>query len=228
MALDDPIWPDFATLDRLWDSPAGHRHEVAKAAALTSLLASRVEKRPKILIIGPASNALVGELQALKPAYLFQAYPPKVGVRHGLCPAMLMDTDLPPFSRGQFDLVVLSHSLEFRSTPLALLSLAYEILATSGILLTLTPHRLAPSSLCPGRGQGYLALTLAREMQQAAFSPRAHRLLRGEWTRPQSLVSVARPQHPPRRGGGLPMPAMLRGLLRPRATPSVALRRKDA
>ena len=171
---------------------------------------------------------MVGELQSRQPAQLIQAYPPKIGVRHGACPALLMDTDLPPFSRNHFDLIVLSHVLEYRRTPLALLSLAYEILATSGVLVTMVPHRLASRAGRPGNGQGYLALSLAREMQQAAFSYRAHRLVRGPWARPETLICAARPQHPPRRSGGLPIPMMLRGLWRPQGAPGVALRRKDA
>ena len=58
-----------------------------------------------------------------------------------------MDTDLPPFSSGHFDLIVLSHVLEYRSTPLALLSLTYEVLASHGLLVCLVPHRLGAKAL---------------------------------------------------------------------------------
>ena len=227
MLRDSPIWPDFAALDRLWDSPVGHGQELAKAAAMAKLLKKRVEKRPKILIIGPASRAIVAELQALMPAHLIQAYPPKLGARAGACPALLMDTDLPPFARGHFDLVVLNHSLEYRSTPLALLSLSYEVLAVSGTLIALVPHQLGPRAALPGHGTRYVAMELVNLLSQAAFSPRGHILVRGRWGRPQSLAYAARPQHPPHRSGGLPVSVRLRGLWRPQAAPGVALRGKE-
>jgi len=197
MALQDPIWPSLRALDNLWQNPEGAEQEATKAKALQSLAQGQVPARPRTLIIGAASPAVLAALTTLNPSALIQAYPPPLGMRAGAHPALMMDTDLPPFSRGHFDLVVISHVLEYRSTPLALISLAYEILQPHGRLAVFTPHALGARDLMPGYGARYWGWGVTALLRQSAYSPRGGRLvMAGRW-RPATNLHLAQPQVPP-------------------------------
>ena len=150
MVFPARIWPTLDALDAHWASDQGQVIEAEKAKLARAFLTDQVPGRPRTLVIGPVSAPLLQSLTHLKPAVMFQAYPPAIGFRQGAVPALMMDMDLPPFPRAFFDLIVLSHALEFRAEPLALLSLVYEILQPHGALLTLCPHALAPELATPG------------------------------------------------------------------------------
>ena len=228
MALQNPIWPSFAALDQVWDSPAGHALEVNKAKHVATLVKPHIQKRPKILLIGPASPTLSAELQNFGPAQMFQAYPPAIGLRPGPCPALLMDTDLPPFSRGHFDLVVLSYVLEYRSTPLALLSLAYEFFKQSRS----SPMHSPPPIWGPVRhariGRALSRRGLKRPITAGGLYPLRPAFNPHPMGTPPGHHHGSLPPAPAKAKWGEPIFDRLRALLKPRTTPGVALNSKDA
>lgn len=210
MALSNPIWPSFEALDALWDSDEGHALAQNQALWVEQVTQQHIPARARILLIGPVAPAVIRQLETLRPNCLFQAFPPAIGVRPGLVPALLMDTDLPPFARANFDLILVSNVLEFRSTPLALLSLCYEILHPQGRLITFVPHRLSPRVSRPGQGMTFLNMEMGSLLKQSAFTPvhsglaRMGRLAQGH-VRPATLMNLAAPQYPPKPAGGLPV-----------------------
>lgn len=197
MALRDPIWPNISMLDQLWDSEDGAVHEEQKSSALRNIAHGQVPARPKILVIGAASETLLTAICSFNPSSVINAYFPPMGMRPGGEPAIMMDTDLPPFSRGHFDLVILSHSLEYRSTPLALLSLSYEILQPYGRCAIFTPHRLGTQALMPGYGARFWTWGVSNLLRQSAFSARGEQLLWSKNFRPLTNFHLAQPQVPP-------------------------------
>ena len=217
-----PIWPTLDALDALWASPAGQGMEQAKAAAMAELVLSQVPARPRTLLIGAASRPLLEGVESLKPSSLFIAYPPPLGARVSATASLMMDTDLPPFARASFDLVLLSHVLEYRSTPLALLSLAYEILQSHGRLLIFTPHALAPRGSRLGLGASHWDMGVRSLLRRAAFTPLGARTLRHRGWRPTDLVHLAQPQVPPRPTGLRPRLPMLAEFWRQRRPEGIA------
>ena len=196
-----PLWPTLEALDRLWASPAGAAVEEGKAAGFSTLARPGLPGRPKTLIIGAVSPVVRGAVSELGPHCVFQAYPPPLGMRPGDDAALMMDTDLPPFARGSFDLVLLSHVLEYRSTPLALLSLVYEILQPQGRVLVFTPHVLQPSGLQVGHGRRFWDWQIGGLMRQSAFTVQGRAAIRASAWRPATLIHSGAPQVPPRPTG---------------------------
>lgn len=216
MPVSKPIWPSLEALDALWASARGQAVAHRQAAWIDQVMADHVPARARILLIGPVAPALMETLDAARPNALFQAFPPAIGVRPGAVPAVLMDTDLPPFARASFDLVLISHILEFRSTPLALLSLAYEVLHPQGHLLTLVPHRLCPADLKVGYGASFVHMEMASLLRQSAFTPQRAGVARAGPLRPATLMNLSSPQYPPKPSGGRPVLASVSKLLAPR------------
>ena len=198
MAGFQPLWPPFEALDDLWQSPQGQLLEAEKARRLTLTLKDQILPRPRALILGAVSQPVQTALTDLGLASLIQAYPSALGARPGSLPSLLMDLDLPPFAGGHFDLLVVSHSFEYRHVPLALLSLAYEITQAQGRLVLLLPHPLLPYDLRAGQGRAYWGWQLPGLFAQAAFTPRGASLVRLAGWRPAYGIHLAQPQVPPR------------------------------
>ncbi len=198
MAQRRPLWPNLQGLVQLWNSDLGAHHERAKARAFERLVPSQVHARPKALLIGAASTQVLGAVQALRPSSLLIAYPPALGGRIGEHPALVMDTDLPPFFRAHFDLVILSYTIEYRRTPLALLSLAYEILQPQGRLAVFTPHPWGTEDVMAGDGRRYWGWQVRALLRQSAFHSRGQQTVRLHCGRPTSNFHLAQPQVPPR------------------------------
>ena len=208
MVAREPLWPDLAALDAAWASTPGVSVEQAKADHLRALAAGQVPSRPKILLIGAASPPIFAALESLMPSVLIQAYPPQMGMRPGPVPALMMDSDLPAFAGREFDFILMSHTLEYRAMPLALLSLGYEILQPQGRLLMICPHAFSPQALRPGHGHSYFHVQLRSLLKRAAYTPRGMRYVFLSLGRPSHLLQLAQPQVPPRLSGRLSLPSV--------------------
>lgn len=225
MARPRPIWPPFAALDEIWQSPQGQVLEMEKARRLDQALAGQLMPRPRVLILGAVSDPVQEAIAGLKAASLIQAYPPALGVRPGPVPCLLMDSDLPPFSSAHFDLVLISHTFEYRRFPLALLSLAYEIIQAQGRLALITPHPLLPEDLCAGYSSGYWGWQVRSLLSESAFTPTASKTAHLASWRPAYGIHVAQPQVPPRPGRPLIRFNPVEALRRLRGEPGIAVRR---
>ena len=222
MAPQRPLWPNLPGLAQLWDSDLGIGHERAKARAFERVAPSQVPARPKALLIGAASTQVLDAVQALRPSSFIIAYPPALGGRLGDHPALVMDTDLPPFSRAHFDLVVLSYALEYRRTPLALLSLTYEILLPQGRLAVFTPHPWGTEAVMAGDGRRYWGWQVRTWLRQSAFHVRGQQTIRLQRGRPTSNFHLAQPQVPPRPGNRLSITTPLMEFWRSRQRGGIA------
>ncbi len=225
MARIQPIWPPFEALDTIWQSPKGQVLEAEKARRFSQALAGQLMPRPRVLILGAVSPPMQQAFSDLKASSTIQAYPPALGVRPGRVPSLLMDSDLPPFASGHFDLVLISHTFEYRRFPLALLSLAYEIIQAQGRLALLLPHPLLPQDLRAGYGASYWGWQVRGLLSRAAFTPQATATARLASWRPAYGIYVAQPQVPPRPGRPVVPFNPLEALRRLRGQPGIAVRR---
>lgn len=222
MVFPARIWPTLDALDAHWASDQGQVIEAEKAKLARAFLTDQVPGRPRTLVIGPVSAPLLQSLTHLKPAVMFQAYPPAIGFRQGAVPALMMDMDLPPFQRACFDLVVVSYVLEYETSPLALLSLIYEILQPQGRLLTFVPHAMGADAAGPGQGAGFWGMQVWGLLRQSAFIRRKQGLVRQNQWRPTSLVHLSQPQVPPRPSGRIPILPRFEEIWRTKRVPDMA------